>query len=194
MKKSELQKFQDFKIKHNLTDTQIVKIMVEYASTVDEYSASFFATKYHISEYVFYKMRDFTIIFMLVTPFNCKNIRDKAFRNQSAKNPACNHTASSNYYKQLILRRKEYLQSFTDEQITLIAIDYSKGFSLSDIARKYKISSYAVQKLLAIALAKHLVCNEVYTKILVRSNNRISMMHHYQGYTVEDLWNYSHWE
>lgn len=194
MKKSELQKFQDFKLKHNLTDAQIIKIMLEYASTMDEYSASFFASKYHISEYVFYKIRDFTIIFMLVTPFNCKNIRNKAFRNQGSKNSTNNYTSSRNHYKQLLLRRKEYLKSFTDEQISLIAIEYSNGITIYDISKKYNISIYTTQKLLAIALAKHLVCDKVYSNILYRSTNRISMLPYYQGYTVEDLWNYSYWE
>ena len=71
MKKSEYQKFQDFKKRHNLSDQQIVRIISDYANTADEYAASFFAAKYNISNHVFYKIRDYTIIFMLVDATVC---------------------------------------------------------------------------------------------------------------------------
>ena len=195
MKKSEYQKFQDFKVRHNVTDKQIVKIMADYANTTDEYAASFFATKYKISEYMFYRMRDFTIIFMLVDATVCQRIRNKAFRNQSGKNKSGNYTAANRHYQLLIKKRKEYLKSFSNEEIVLIAIDYANGDALYDIAKKHNISTYTVRKLLAIALVNHLVCDTIYDSIQFRSSIYIAYLGVYRGCTAEELWNSnSHWE
>lgn len=193
MKKSEYQKFQDFKVRNNVTDNQIVKIITDYANTEDEYSASFFSSKYNISVHVFYRMRDFTIIFMLVDATVCQRIRNKAFRNQSGRNKSGNYTSSNRHYQSLIEKRKEYLRSFSNEEIVLIAIEYANGYALYDIAEKHNISTYTVRKLLALSLANHLVCDEVYSKIRFRSNVFIASLKGYSGYTSEELWN-SHWK
>lgn len=196
MKKSEFQKFQDFKRKYRFTDKCIASILTDYANTADEYSASFFAAKYNISKTMFYKMRDFTIIFMLVDVSVCRRIRNKSFRNQSGKNKSGNYTASNRHYKHLIEKRKEYLRSFSNDEIILVAIEYANGDALYDIAKKHQISTYTVRKLLAISLVNHLVCEEVYASIRSRSNHFIyHIQKGYCGYTAEQLWNnYSHWE
>ena len=195
MKKSELTRFKDFKRKYNLTEKLIVQIMTQYADTEDQYSASFFAAKYQITERVFYLMRDFTIIFMLVDAPICRRIRDKTFRNQSGKNQSGNFTAANRHYQLLIEKRKEYLKSFSDEEIELIAIEYANGDALYDIAKKHNISVYTVRKLLAIALVNKLVCEPIYHAIRFRSSVYIGNLGYYRGYTAEDLWHkYSHWE
>lgn len=194
MKKSEIQAFQDFKKRHNLTNKQIATIMTDYANTEDEYSASFFSAKYDITVYEFYRIRDYTIIFMLVDASICKRIRDKTFRNQSGKNESGNYTSANYHYRELIEKRKEYLKSFPNEIITLIAIQYAQGAALYDIAKELNISTYTVRKLLAISLANHLVCDDVYESIKFRSNRYIASLHDFNGYTAENLWNYSHWE
>lgn len=195
MKKSELKRFTDFKQRYNLTDKLIVQIMTDYANTEDEYSASFFASKYHITPRVFYLMRDFTIIFMLVDAPVCRRIRNKTFRNQSGKNQSGNYTSANRHYQLLIEKRKEYLKSFSNKEIELIAIEYAKGDALYDIAQKHQISVYTVRKLLAIALVNKLVCEQVYDSIRFRSSLYICKLSYFCGYTVDDLWyNYSHWE
>lgn len=195
MKTSEYQKFQDFKKRRNLTNKQLATIMTDYANTVDEYSASFFSVKYHISLYEFYRIRDYTIIFMLVDAPVCKRIRDKSFRNQSGKNKSGNYTAANNHYRQLIEKRKEYLKSFPNEIIILIAIQYAQGAALYDIAKELNISTYTVRKLLAISLENHLVCDDVYELIKLRSNRYIASLHYFDGYTAENLWNsYKKWQ
>lgn len=191
MKKSEYQKFQDFKKQHNLTDNQIIQIMNEYANTEDEYSASFYAAKYHTTPRIFYRMRDFTIIFMLVDATVCKRIRDKSFRNQGSKNASGNCSSANQHYKYLIQKRKEYLKNFSNEEIGLIAVEYANGDALYDIAKKHNISVYTVRKLLAIALVNHLVCEAVYTSIKFRSNLYIIHAPYFRGYTAEQLWNLS---
>lgn len=190
-----LEGFKSFKSRHNLTDKKIIQIMTEYANTEDEYSASFFAEKYDITLYEFYRLKDYTIILMLVDAPVCKRIRDKSFRNQSKKNASGNYSSASHHYKELIGKRKEYLKSFSDEEIGLIAVEYANGDAIYDIAKKHNISTYTVRKLLAIALANHLVCESVYQSIRIRSQNYIIQLNTFCGYTAEQLWNnYSHWE
>lgn len=192
MKKSEYQKFQDFMKRHNLTYSQIIKTMSEYAHTVDEMSASFYSQKYSISKHVFYKMRDYTIIFMLVDAPVCKRIRDKAFRNQGAKNPdgSQSHASSFKHYYSLLEEREKYLKGFSKNKIVQIATDYAEGSSLYDIAKKHRVSVYTVKKLLAISLVNHLVIEDLYYCIKFRSDTYRQQMKHYSGYTAEELWNW----
>lgn len=170
-KKSEYQKFQDFKARHNLTDGKIKQIMCDYALSDDQFARTFFTSKYNISEYVFYKMRDYTIIFMLVSPSTCKLIRSKAFRNQAGHTPSGNCNTSFAYYQKLISKRREYLESFSDSEISEIALEYSTGNSLYEIASKHNVSSpEIVKKLISIALVKRLVDEETYREIKFRSD------------------------
>lgn len=186
--------FKSFKSRHKLTDKQIEKIMTEYANTVDEQSASFFANKYGISEYEFYRIKDYTIVFMLVDATVCSRIRDKTFRNQSSKTSSGNFTTSYNHYRDLLALRKEYLKTFSNEEIIKIAKEYANSSALYDIAKEHKISIYTVQKLLAISLANHLVTNEIYQLMKFRSMAYCNQLRDFNGYTAENLWNYSHWE
>lgn len=184
--------FKSFKARHKLTNQQITNIMTEYANTVDEQGASFFASKYGFSEYVFYQIKDYTIVFMLVDASICVRIRDKSFRNQSKKNPSGNYTPAVHHYKDLLVLRKEYLKTFSNEDIVKIATEYANNIALYDIAKKHKISTHTVQRLLAIALTAHLVSEPVYKQIRFRSQVHIDSLHNFRGYTVDDLWNNSY--
>lgn len=188
-KKSEYQKFQDFKTRHNLTDGKIKQIMCDYALSDDQFARTFFTSKYNISEHVFYKMRDYTIIFMLVSPSTCKLIRNKSLRNQIGHNPSGNYNTSFVYYQKLISKRREYLDSFSHSGIAEIALEYSTGNSLYEIASKHNISSpEIVKKLIAIALAKRLVDDQTYKKIKFRSD--LIFVKSKRGYlSAESLWN-----
>lgn len=190
MKKSEFQRFQDFKKRHKLTNATIIKIMSDYALTSDEYSCSFYCTKYNLTSHVFYKIRDYTIIFMLVSPATCKKIQSKSIRNQISNNPVGTYTSSSEYYKKLIQKRHEYLVSFSNIEITNIALMYSNGKSIYEIARKSNISIETAKRLLALALANHLVDEKTYYKIRTRSDQFRN--NHLRGnniITAEFLWN-----
>lgn len=193
MKKNEYQKFQDFMKRHKLTYSQIIKIMSEYANTVDEMSASFFSQKHAISKHVFYKMRDYTIIFMLVDSPVCKKIRDKAFRNQGAKNPdgSQSHASSFKHYYRLLEEREKYLKGFSKNKIVQIATDYAEGRSLYDIANKHRVSVHTVRRLLAISLVNRLISAELYYDIKFRSDAYRQRMKYFSGYTAEELWNWN---
>lgn len=190
-----VESFKAFKTRHKLTDQQITNIMTEYANTVDERGASFFASKYGFTEHVFYQIRDYTIVFMLVDASVCRKIRDKSFRNQGSKNSSGNFTTSANHYLDLIAIRREYLKTFSNEDIIKIAEEYASLHSSTyDIAKKHKISLYTLKKLLAIALVNHLVSEDVYRQIKFRSTTYTNSLRHYNGYSAAELWNYLHWE
>lgn len=190
MKKSEFQKFEDFKKRHNLTNKEIVKIMSDYALTSDEFSCSFFCAKYTLSPYVFYKIRDYVIIFMLVSRNMCKHIRAKSIRNQIGNNPTGNYNSSSAHYKNLLAKRREYLDSFSNVEIVQIAIMYANDYSLYEIAKKHEISTETVRNLIASSLVNRLVDEETYHKIKLRSDHFRFM--HLRGnniFSAESLWN-----
>lgn len=195
MKKNEVndfnryvESFKSFKNRHKLTNIQIAVIMTEYANAVDERGASFFADKYGLTEYEFYRIKDYTIVFMLVDSSTCLRIREKSYRNQSSKNPSGNFTSSSNHYKKLIALRREYLKTFSKNEIIRIAEEYAKNVPLYDISKKHQISVHTVQRLLAIALANHFVNPDVYQQINCRSTLYIHTLRNYKGYTVDNLW------
>lgn len=197
MKKSEIKDFQrysnsfkSFKARHKITEQKIALIMTEYANTVDEQGASFFVNKYGFSEYVFYQIKDYTFVFMLVDASTCIRIREKSYRNQSRKTSAGNYSSAVHHYKELLALRKEYLKSFANEEIVEIATEYANHITLYDIAKKHKISTHTVSRLLAIALANHLVDYETYCQIKSRSIVYCNHLGGFNGYTAENLWNY----
>lgn len=201
MKKSEIKDFQryangfkSFKARHKLSDNQISIIMTEYANTVDEQGASFFASKYGFTEHIFYQIKDYTFVFMLVDASTCIRIREKSYRNQKLKNPSGKCSSSVRHYQDLLAIRKEYLKSFSVEEIVKIATEYSDYVALYDIAKAHKISPHTVRRLLAIALANHLVDYDTYCRIKSRSILYCYQLGNFQGYTAENLWNYSRWE
>ncbi len=188
-KKSEFQKFQEFKKRHKLTDETIKKIMSEYAITEDNFSCSFFCAKYNISPHVFYKLRDYTIIFILVSLTSCKKIRAKSIRNQIGNNPIGDYNSSSAYYQKLLAKRREYLDSFSNEEIVQIAILYSKGDSLYEIANKHGISTEIARRLIAISLENRLIDEETYRIIKIRSDRILINLRGRNIYSAESLWN-----
>lgn len=189
-----VESFKAFKKRHKITEQQMINIMTEYANTVDEQGASFFASKYGFSEYIFYQIKDYTFVFMLVDASICVRIRDKSFRNQGAKNASGNCSSAVHHYNNLLALRKEYLKSFSNEDIVEIATEYANSIALYDIAKKHKISTHTVRRLLALALANRLVDYETYSKISFRSLVYCKQLRNFNGYTANDLWNYSNWE
>lgn len=189
MKKSESQKFESFKKRHNLTNSKIEQIISEYALTEDNYSGSFFCTKYNISKHVFYKLRDYAIIFMLVSRIICKKTRDKSIRNQISKNPTGKYNSAATYYRKLIIRRREYLDSFSNEEIVQIALMYANsGNTLQEIATAHGISTETARRLIAIALVNRLVDEETYRRIKIRSDRILINLRGPNILSAESLW------
>lgn len=188
MKKDEHQKFQDFKLRHNLTNEYIAKIMSEYASSEDKFSCSYFCDKYKLTPHVFYKMRDYTIIFMLVSPITRKNIHEKAVRNQIGQNPTGTYNSSYRYYNKLLITRNNYLKSFSFTDIIQATTMYANNISIKEIAQKHDVSLEIVRTLIALALINRLIDEKTYHLIKVRSDRIFLNMHGPHVYSAEKLW------
>ena len=94
MAKSFYQKFLSFKARHNLSDADIIKLVTEYANSSFELARTHFTTKYNITEYTFYKARDYAIICCLVNYDLYKKIRKKSASNYRRNNDKNSATSS----------------------------------------------------------------------------------------------------
>lgn len=147
--KSIYENFTDFKIRHNLSNEKIAQIATEYANSDFELARSYFSEKYKISEYTFYKARDFAIIFCLVDKEIYKRIRQKSsinYRNNNTKNNST--IASIAHFDELIVKQQEFLDGFSKSEILDIANKYVEGLSLKKIAVAYDTGEYAIKRLL----------------------------------------------
>ena len=146
--KTEIQRFNDFKKRHNLSYRDIAEIATEYAETADDRARTYFSEKYYFSESVFYKIRDFAIICHLVDDKTCNKIRDKASRNNASHNEENSAISSYKHFDDLLLRRKDFLSSFSNEEITVIAYKYIEGIDLRIISDIFEICEESVKKLI----------------------------------------------
>lgn len=188
MKKNERQKFQDFKLRHSLTDTYIAKILREYATSEDEFSCSYFCEKYNLTPHVFYKMRDYAIIFMLVSPVTRKKIREKAICNQICKNPTGSYNSSYTYYNKLLITRKNYLKTFSITDFVQAATMYANNIRITEIAQKFDVSLEIARTLIALALINRLIDEKTYRLIKFRSDRIFLNMNGPHVYSAETLW------
>lgn len=148
MKKSIHARFTDFKVKYALSNEKITKMIKEYANSDAEFACSHFCDKYHMKKYVFYKARDFAIVFCLIDNKTFKKLHEKASKNYAAHNPNNTATTSKENFEKLYSERKLFLDSFSDDQIRDIAFKYSKGIPKAEIAKEYDTGTYAIQWLL----------------------------------------------
>lgn len=148
MKKSMIQKFLDFKNRHNLSNAIITKMITEYANSDLEKARTYFAEKYRISVSVFYKCRDFAVIFGLVDNATCKKLRNKTATNYSMNNSKSTARASLMHFEELLKERKEVFNGFSENEIKDIGQKYIEGVSVQKIAICYDVGEYAIKYLL----------------------------------------------
>lgn len=142
------EKFATFKIRHNLSNEHIAQIAIEYANSDLELARTHFSEKYGISEYVFYKARDYAIIFCLVDNNTYQKIRAKSstnYRSNNAKNSAASSIA---HFDELLAQRNQFLNDFTQKEIIEIGRKYVDGVTLKNIAMVYETGEFAIKKLL----------------------------------------------
>ena len=133
-KKSIVKQFEDFKLKHSLTNRDITKIAREYANSDYDLARSFYMEKYRISQSVFYKIRDYAVIFCLIDEESCKRLKNKTLWNYERNNPNGTITGPENHLSELYEKRKEFLDSFSENDIKDIAYKYAEGVSTENIA------------------------------------------------------------
>ena len=146
--KSIYNQFLDFKKRHNLSNELISKIAKEYADSDLELARTYFSEKYGISQHVFYKARDFAIVFCLVDKKTFYQIRQKSITNYKNNNEKSSAAKSIAHFDNLILQQQKFLDDFSNNDILDIALKYIEGVSTKNIAIAYDTGEYAIKKLL----------------------------------------------
>lgn len=147
-KKSIVKQFEDFKVKHSLTNRDVAKIAKEYANSDYDLASTHFSEKYNVSKSVFYKIRDYAVIFCLIDEDCCKRLKKKTLANYERNNPNGTITGPENHFSELYEKRQEFLDSFSENDIKDIAYKYAEGVSTENIAFLYDTGKYAIKVLL----------------------------------------------
>lgn len=157
MKKTDLQRYVDFKKRHGLAYEDIVKIVSEYANSDYEFARSFFSEKYGISENTFYKCRDLAVICHLVNRDICEKLREKTGANYAVYSDKNSASGSYKHFADLIRRRNVFLTLFTTEEITQICRKYSEGIKFDIISLEYEVCVESIKQLLKKAIVDVIV-------------------------------------
>lgn len=168
MKKSILDKFADFKNRHDFSNSQIVQMVTEYANSDLEFARTFFKEKYNISEHVFYKARDYAVIFCLVGSSTCNKLRIKSAQNYSRNNDSNSARGSLAHFDELIKERQNFLNSFSANDIRHIANKYVESVSVQDIAIAYDTGEFAIKRLLKKGIEKLILDAEVVKQLYAK--------------------------
>lgn len=163
--KSIYDKFLDFKKRNRLSNSLITKITKEYANSDLEFARSHFSEKYKISEYVFYKARDYAVIFCLVNNEICKKLRTKSATNYSRNNDKNSAVGSLAHFDYLLVERQDFLNGFSNKEILDIAHKYVEGTSVKDIAIAYDTGEFAIKKLLEKGIVELIFDSNIVGKI-----------------------------
>lgn len=148
MSKSIAKQFVDFKKRHSLSNQDITKMITEYADSDLDFAKSYFSEKYNISKSVFYKARDYAVIFCLIDEETCKKLKRKTVANYKRNNPKQTTKGPVLHFADLCVKRQQFLNTFSDNEIKDIAYKYEEGISTRNIAFLYDIGEYGVKMLL----------------------------------------------
>ena len=155
MAKSDLARYNSFKVRQCLAYEDIQKIATEYANLADDKARTHFTEKYKISDHVFYKVLEFAIVCCIVNDDTRKQIRAKAVSNYKLHNEKEKSKKVMDHYADLYRRRERFFEeAFSKEEIVDISTKYSEGSSLKAIAYEYEICEETVKKLLAKGIVK----------------------------------------
>lgn len=167
MKKGIYQKFLDFKSRYELSNEKIAEIATDYANSNLECARSYFSAKYEISEHVFYKARDYAIIFCLVDKKTYDQIKQKSSTNQknNENNTKKNAATSLAYFDELLVKQQEFLDGFSNNEILDIAHKYVEGVSKTNIAIAYDTGEYAIQLLLKKGVVELIIDSKIVSQL-----------------------------
>ena len=179
MKKTDFQRICSFMKKHQLSHQDIKKISTEYANSPEEKARTFFTEKYKISEHVFYKCLEFSIVCHLVDETTRKMIRAKAISNYKLHNEKESSKKVMDHYAELTRRRKIFFDAIPKEEILDISYKYAAGIELSIISNTYGYCEETVKKLIAKGITK--VITPLLVVILIK--NRVKT----EGKSLEDF-------
>lgn len=173
MNKSLVEKFADFKKRHSLSNTDIEKMMIEYANSELDLASSYFSEKYNISKGVFYKARDFAVVCCLIDEDICKKLKRKTIENYKRNNPKGTTNGPVEHFSKLRVQRQEFLDTFSDDEIKDIAYKYEEGVSIKNIALAYDTGKYAVKLLLRKGIIMLIVDSRTTEAISIKLGNKM---------------------
>lgn len=148
MKKDICKKFVDFKARYSLSNDAIAQVVTEYANSDTNFACSFYSSKYDIPKDAFYKARDYAIIIGLVDDKVWEKLKKKSSINSSRNNYQSSSRKTLAHYSQLLYERKQFLDSFSVEEIKDIGYKYLEGVGIKRIAIAYDCGEYAIKCLL----------------------------------------------
>jgi len=173
MSKDLTKQFIDFKKRNSLSNEVIKKIMVEYANSDFEHASSFFCNKYDISKSIFYKLRDYAVIFCIIDEDICKQVKRKTIENYKRNNPNGSTKGPVDHFSELYVKRQQFINTFSDNEIKDIAYKYAEGVSTKNIAFAYDIGEYGVKMLLKKGIVLLIVDEDTTKEISLRLGSRL---------------------
>ena len=173
MNKSIMEQFADFKTRHSLSNQDITKMITEYSNTELDLARSYFSEQYKISKSVFYKARDFAVIFCLIDEETCKKLKRKTIANYKRNNPKQTTNGPVLHFAELCVQRQKLLDTFSDNEIKDIAYKYEEGISLKNIAFAYEIGEYGIKMLLKKGLVLLIVDGDTTRAISKRLGSKL---------------------
>lgn len=173
MSKDFVKQFTDFKKRHSLSNQDITKMMTEYANSEYDLASSYFSEKFNISKSIFYKVRDYSVICCLVDEELCKRIKRKTIENYKRNNPKGSTKGPVDHFSELCVKRQQFLNTFSDNEIRDIAYKYAEGVSTKNIAFAYDIGEYGVKMLLKKGIVLLIVDDDTTKVISVRLGSKL---------------------
>lgn len=189
MAKNIYDKFSDFKIRHNLSNELICKIITEYANSKIDFARTHFTDKYKISEHVFYKARDYAVIFCLVDNEICSRLKNKSATNYSKNNDKNSAVASLAHFETLLVQRQSFLDSFSINEMQDIANKYVEGISTENIAKAYETGPFAIKYLLKKGIVMLIFDSSTVEQIIIIVGNGLNRMLQIRKVNKEHLLN-----
>ena len=168
------EQFLAFKKRNLLSSELISKIVSEYANSDQDFAKTYFTEKYNISAHVFYKCRDFAVVFCLVDDSTCCKLKQKTARNYSAKNPNGTAVSSVNHFNEIYQQRSDFLDTFTTQKIRYITNQYLNDISLDDIAEENYTKSFTIKFFIKKGITNLLVDKETVGKLQQKANDIIA--------------------
>lgn len=178
MKKNIIKKFADFKRRNSLSNDIIKQMITEYANSELDLARTYFSNKYNISKSIFYKARDYAVICCLVDEDTCKRIKKKTVENYKRHNPKNTSNGALAHFSDLRVKRQEFLNTFSDNEIRDIAFKYAEGISVKNIAFGYDIGEFGIKLLLKKGIVLLVVDKETTDSIKNRVGSKLDKILH----------------
>ena len=173
MDKNLAKRFANFKKRHLLTDDVIKKMITEYANSELNLARTYYSEKYNISYNIFYKARDFAIIFCLIDNKTCEKVKDKTVANYKNNNPKNRVNGALTHFSKLLEQRQAYYNSFTAEEIKDIATKYEKDVTLRALSAEYSIGEYGIKLLLQKGIVSLIISRTTIASIQLKLGSKL---------------------